>query len=166
MLCRCAEMQRRECKAEKWWLLQTVDPRTGGLRARVLHYMYLTPETTSCCFTEFPIFFYQKPSKFKQKLYPFPDPFSQLSYLFTSIIVKFIVWHFVWISFSWKIWIIIGRIVFVIRLLFLHIMLTFVHVFVRISNHIKNNCTWKYWFWYKYSENHCILVNFQLINQS
>lgn len=111
-------------------------------------------------------FFYQKPSKFKQKLCPFPDPFSQLSYLFTIIIVKIIVWHFVWISFSWKIWIIIGRIVFVIRLLFLHIMLTFVHVFVWISDHIKNNCTWKYWFWYKYSENHCILVNFQLINQS
>lgn len=97
----------------------------------------LPPETTSCCFTKFLIFFYQKPSKFKQKLYPFPDPFSQLSYLFTSIIVKFIVWHFLWISFSWKIWIIIGRIVFVIRLLFLHIMLTFVHVLVWISNHIK-----------------------------
>lgn len=97
----------------------------------------LPPETTSCCFTKFLIFFYQKPSKFKQKLYPFPDQFSQLSYLFTSIIVKFIVWHFLWISFSWKIWIIIGRIVFVIRLLFLHIMLTFVHVLVWISNHIK-----------------------------
>lgn len=97
----------------------------------------LPPETTSCCFTKFLIFFYQKLSKFKQKLYPFPDQFSQLSYLFTSIIVKFIVWHFLWISFSWKIWIIIGRIVFVIRLLFLHIMLTFVHVLVWISNHIK-----------------------------
>lgn len=97
----------------------------------------LPPETTSWCFTKFLIFFYQKLSKFKQKLYPFPDQFSQLSYLFTSIIVKFIVWHFLWISFSWKIWIIIGRIVFVIRLLFLHIMLTFVHVLVWISNHIK-----------------------------
>lgn len=100
-------------------------------------YVPYPPKLRPVALQSFWFFFYQKPSKFKQKLYPFPDQFSQLSYLFTSIIVKFIVWHFLWISFSWKIWIIIGRIVFVIRLLFLHIMLTFVHVLVWISNHIK-----------------------------
>lgn len=65
------------------------------------------------------------------KLYPF----FQLSDLFTCIVLKFVVWLFLWISLSWEIWIIFGRFEFVIRLLFLHIMLTFVLVW--ISNQIK-----------------------------
>lgn len=95
---------------------------------------YLTPRYYVLFYRSFWFFSIKKIIKNPQnssKLYPF----FQLSDLFTCIVLKFVVWLFLWISLSWEIWIIFGRFEFVIRLLFLHIMLTFVLVW--ISNQIK-----------------------------
>lgn len=135
MLCRCAEMQRRECKAEKWWLSQTVDPRTGGLRT-------LPPDTTSC-FTEVSDFFYQKnyqkPTKFKQTLPIFPVIWFIYLYCFEIRCLAFSLnipqlgnMNYIW-SF---------RICYP-ALIFAHNVNVCTCVNIK-SN--KNNCTWKYCF--------------------